>query len=308
MVFKHFIVRTLVFHLIVLLLTSCVNDEEFYKKDNLVGTNVNKELPKNTDDPAPATTPEPTISPDPNPNPNPNPTPEPTISPDPNPNPNPTPEPTISPDPNPTPIPTPEPTISPDPNPTPEPTISPTPIPTPEPTITLETVVDSFTQNNAEEVGKVDILWVIDNSGSMRDEQEALARNFQYFIDEFMQKNVDFKMAITTTDTGSSYNGRITCGVNSWGGTLVCDNSNATPSSNELVDMLSAPAAQNDLQNFIDDFMHYIYVGVRGSGRERGLHTMEQFIMRYGQNYMRSDAYFAVIILSDEQDQSYKKH
>ena len=49
---------------------------------------------------------------------------------------------------------------------------------------------------------------LIDNSGSMRDEQRALGDNFEAFINEFVKKDIDFKMAITTTDTTRNNNGR----------------------------------------------------------------------------------------------------
>ena len=46
---------------------------------------------------------------------------------------------------------------------------------------TLTNASDTFVQNTAQEAA-VDILWVVDNSGSMGDEQEALAYNFDVFI------------------------------------------------------------------------------------------------------------------------------
>ncbi len=47
---------------------------------------------------------------------------------------------------------------------------------------------------------QVDILWVIDNSGSMCQEQEILAQNFDLFIDEIDKGNLDFHIGVTTTD------------------------------------------------------------------------------------------------------------
>ncbi len=50
----------------------------------------------------------------------------------------------------------------------------------------------------------VDILFVIDNSGSMAEEQATLAANFSAFIDVLEAPNVDanYRIAITTTDDG----------------------------------------------------------------------------------------------------------
>ncbi|MBL9038921.1 MAG: VWA domain-containing protein [Archangium sp.] len=57
--------------------------------------------------------------------------------------------------------------------------------------------VDTYAQQSAS---KIDVLWVVDNSGSMAPRQENLARNFQSFITEFTRNAVDFRIAVTTTD------------------------------------------------------------------------------------------------------------
>lgn len=57
--------------------------------------------------------------------------------------------------------------------------------------------VDTYTQQSAS---KVDVLWVVDNSGSMAPRQENLAKNFQAFIDLFSKGSIDFRIGITTTD------------------------------------------------------------------------------------------------------------
>lgn len=57
--------------------------------------------------------------------------------------------------------------------------------------------VDTYDQQAAS---KIDVLWVIDNSGSMAARQENLARNFQSFITEFSRNSIDYRIAVTTTD------------------------------------------------------------------------------------------------------------
>lgn len=52
---------------------------------------------------------------------------------------------------------------------------------------------------------KVDILWVVDNSGSMCQEQKVLRDNFRKFIDELNQTNLDFHIGLTTTDMNPTY-------------------------------------------------------------------------------------------------------
>ena len=53
------------------------------------------------------------------------------------------------------------------------------------------TVKETFYQVESQRE-KLDILWVIDNSGSMEEEQDSLARNFDLFIEEFLKKDIDF--------------------------------------------------------------------------------------------------------------------
>jgi hypothetical protein len=148
-----------------------------------------------------------------------------------------------------------------------------------DPKCTLE----KFTQT-IESTKKLDILWVIDNSGSMNDEQEALGSNFSAFIEEFIQKQVDFKMAITTTDTSRSY----------LKGAMV-------PGSDAK---LNAAMAQANPQKFIDDFRALVNVGTHGSGKEKGLEATQGFMEKFGATFVRPDAYLAVVLISDEEDQS----
>ncbi len=46
----------------------------------------------------------------------------------------------------------------------------------------------------------VDILWVIDNSRSMKDNQKQLKDNFYIFLESFLDKDIDFQMGVITTD------------------------------------------------------------------------------------------------------------
>jgi hypothetical protein len=57
--------------------------------------------------------------------------------------------------------------------------------------------VDTHAQQSAS---KIDVLWVVDNSGSMAPRQENLAKNFQAFIDVFTRGQVDYRIGVTTTD------------------------------------------------------------------------------------------------------------
>ena len=167
---------------------------------------------------------------------------------------------------------------------TPPPVVTPPVVTPPVEEIILKDRTETFTQDSSRD-GDVDILWVIDDSGSMADEQDALGRNFQSFIDQFLTRNVDFKMAITTTDGTSTRNGK-----------MVGDSGKLTRAS-----------AQGNKTAFIQNFTKWVKVGVSGSGIEQGLKTSTSFFDRYGASFLRQDAYLVIVYLSDEEDQSDKK-
>ena len=155
------------------------------------------------------------------------------------------------------------------------------------PTIGLEPKckLEIFHQT-AEQTKKLDIVWIIDNSGSMDDEQAALGINFSSFIDEFINKDVDFKMAITTTDASTvTKKGKMVTGSDV---------------------QLTSAKARADEAKFKEDFNFMINVGTSGSGNEKGLAASEGFMEKYANSFVRQDAYLAVVIVSDEEDQSSK--
>jgi hypothetical protein len=140
---------------------------------------------------------------------------------------------------------------------------------------------DNFQQADKS---KLDILWIIDNSGSMADEQTALGTNFDAFINEFIDTNVDFKMAITTTDTSSSSKkGKMVTGSDT---------------------KLTSAKAQANPNQFKADFRNLVKVGTSGSGYEKGLAASEGFMEKYAASFIRPEAYLAVVVVTDEDDQS----
>ncbi|MCT4641727.1 MAG: hypothetical protein N4A33_05465 [Bacteriovoracaceae bacterium] len=144
---------------------------------------------------------------------------------------------------------------------------------------TLTTIEEQFVQSQSN--NKIDILWVVDNSGSMGAEQALLAQNFDSFIQDFVTKNIDFKMAITTTDAGG------------------------VPVTGSL-SKLTKTAMDQDTNQFMNDFKNLIKVGIYGSGHEKGMHNSDLFTLNYAPTYFRSDAYYIVVYVSDEWDQSSK--
>ena len=125
-----------------------------------------------------------------------------------------------------------------------------------------------------EEIQVLDILWVIDDSGSMNRAQTNLASNMQTFMNVFAQNQADYRMAVITTSDPMVY---------------------------QIVDS-NTPNATQTMQAMVA-------VGVRGSGIEMGLEMAYQALndpasAGPGSSFFRNNSDLVVIFVSDEPDQS----
>ena len=76
-----------------------------------------------------------------------------------------------------------------------------------DPSIAVQPSQDVFEQEAVERVSSMDILWVIDNSGSMKSFQDQIRANFLSFMEDFTSKNFnDFQIAVTVTDGNRDFN------------------------------------------------------------------------------------------------------
>lgn len=114
---------------------------------------------------------------------------------------------------------------------------------------------------------KADFLWVVDNSGSMGQEQSAVSTNAENFFDRMVQTGLDFRIGIITTDSSALKGGDFT----------------------------------NDKSTFQSSV-----TGLGGSGTESGIYFAEQTLLGGGSlataGYPRTDSTLTVIMLSDEGD------
>jgi len=60
--------------------------------------------------------------------------------------------------------------------------------------------VDSLTQSE----GRVDILWVIDDSGSMANQRQTLGGNFRRFFDRLVELRVNFQIGVISTNAADA--------------------------------------------------------------------------------------------------------
>lgn len=134
---------------------------------------------------------------------------------------------------------------------------------------------------------KADILFVIDNSGSMSEEQMYLGSNFTAFLRYAVANQVDFQIGITTSDNSSGQGGRLV----------------ASPNGTKIFKPTTAGLEQQ--------FSAAVNVGTSGSAEEMCFEPAVKaltapLITDPGNNLglLRQDAVLAVVCVSDEYEQS----
>jgi hypothetical protein len=145
---------------------------------------------------------------------------------------------------------------------------------------------------------KMDILFVIDNSGSMQEEQQNLAANFPRFIevlDAFQGEGLDYRVGITTTAFPTEVLGIPLGGGEE--GALLKDAS------------MTHPWLSRGEANVAETFTKIATVGTEGSGQEQPLRAANAAVSERvadGTNagFLRDDALLALVFLTDEDDQS----
>lgn len=138
-------------------------------------------------------------------------------------------------------------------------------------------VLDQFVQRPRN---NVDVLFVIDDSCSMVDEQQAIAANFRSFIQQANLRQVDFRIGITTTTVLGT--------------------------AGRLVGSPITPQTRNIEQAFATQTS----VGILGSGIEKGLEATVGAVVRGERGLLPNADLFRAgvpkvfIIVSDEDDSS----
>ncbi len=163
----------------------------------------------------------------------------------------------------------------------------------------------------------VDILFVIDDSGSMLDKQQNLKDNFPNFINVLntIQGGLpDVHLGVVTSDMGTKGEDDAQPGP-SLPGTGGCVNSgkagNLTVSGAPVTGTFLSDIKQTDgsrVRNYTGDlaqvFGQMASVGAGGCGFEQHLHAMRRALDNNPANagFLRPDAFLAVIFLADEDD------
>ncbi|NCG20325.1 MAG: hypothetical protein GWP91_15055 [Rhodobacterales bacterium] len=133
-------------------------------------------------------------------------------------------------------------------------------------------------------VTQVDVLWVVDNSSSMEEEQQGIAANFPVFLDFFVGSGLDYLIGVISTDMEDpDHRGQLQARQ----GHLWVDAGTPFPEQ-VLADMTT--------------------LGIDGSGDERGRDPIWLALTKHanGANagFFRSSAELHVVVISDEEDSS----
>ncbi|MFN0253055.1 MAG: hypothetical protein ACKV2T_39645 [Kofleriaceae bacterium] len=152
---------------------------------------------------------------------------------------------------------------------------------------------------------KIDLLFVIDNSGSMGDEQTNLIANFPTFINVLDQSGLDYRVAVTTTAREYTY-------------TMAPFPFPMNTGNGENGTMLQ-PASCNMTKRWIDKldpspgqtFACLANVGTGGNSDEMPLGAMrdafeDRMMDNTNAGFHRSDALLGIVFLTDEEDCSYE--
>ncbi|HEX4923881.1 MAG TPA: vWA domain-containing protein [Bdellovibrionales bacterium] len=168
----------------------------------------------------------------------------------------------------------PEPPVPQRPQTTPPPVPTPTPTPPPGARVynkTLEFKIASQTSN----IPAVDILWVIDNSGTMANEHDSVVRNTARFLDLFQQQSqLRWRMGMISTDV------------------------NQDPYIGFRTDNRVDPTTSNNVQRFQEAVMR---LGVQGNPREETFRPVLK-ALRENPDFLNPDAYLAIIVVTDEEE------
>jgi hypothetical protein len=174
---------------------------------------------------------------------------------------------------------------------------------------------ENFQQSTESINTKIDVLWVIDNSGSMATSQAQVASNFQSFIEDFETKNFDFQMAVTTTDAYLAHpdwqdhyddflalapliHAEIYDGQPQTDMSLFKDGTAGTYSGISIMDQNTA--------NLSSVFTTNILQGIVGYGDERAFQGMRTALEdARNSGLVRENSFLAVIIVTDEDDFSH---
>ncbi|HUJ28365.1 MAG TPA: choice-of-anchor D domain-containing protein, partial [Myxococcales bacterium] len=147
----------------------------------------------------------------------------------------------------------------------------------------------------------VDLLMIIDNSGSMQDYQSSLSQQGPSFITQALQANADFHIGVTSTendktdtpDSNASYRDPIHVG-GLWGRPPLIDNGDANGASDFAANIKVGTCCSDDRESGLESAWHVLTPNADQTAPPQG-----------SKGFLRDDARLVMLALSDENDQSH---
>lgn len=150
------------------------------------------------------------------------------------------------------------------------------------------------------DASKVDILWVIDNSNSMKPLQNSLRANVGSFIEGLSVSGLDFQLGITSTDAC------LPSKASNLTDELCPDHYTKTAERGALVGERGKKVMYARDRDVVEKFQRLANLGINGSPFEHGLTStklaMERALRGDNEDFLRKDAFLAIVIVSDEED------
>jgi hypothetical protein len=158
-------------------------------------------------------------------------------------------------------------------------------------------------------IRNIDIVFVIDNSGSMQEEQANLARNFPVFMDELSGlQGADFQIASVSTDLGAG-TGTPNQGCMAIGGDrgVFCNVKGNDFCARCGVDVARGRFLRTVNPNYAGNIRNVFTCmstfGTGGCGYEHSIGALRAALLApENVGFVRPDAYLAFILLTDEDD------
>ena len=128
----------------------------------------------------------------------------------------------------------------------------------------------------------VDILWIIDNSSSMIQEQESVALGADAYASRLAEADVDLHLGVISTDLSQT---------NPYAGILLGD----------------PPVLTQDTTDYVEYFKQRVQMGIGGDDAEKGLQAAltaltPPLTQTLNVGFLREDAMLSIVIVSDEND------
>jgi len=144
----------------------------------------------------------------------------------------------------------------------------------------------SFTANKGldtwaqKDVSKVDLLFVVDDSASMSEEQEALRDGFADFVEGLSSSRVDFHLGVISTSMNDP---------------------------ERAGHLLGSPAYLTADDDYVTLFKERVILGTSGSDKEKGLEAAltamsPANLAGANEGFLRRDAYLLTVFVTDEED------